>query len=173
MNSIPLETTLPTLVSLSPRHLKYQQCAISKQWFGKHISTAKDTNTTTEEWRFLCGPCQDVISRTVWSKQLVVRCSCRQLSWVKWHEVAGERESSVVRYQQFRWVKWRKVAGWWVREFSCQFSWKSACEEKTRRLMQNGRQPGTHLAELSVGKNSAQATATRGPECRKLKNLLW
>jgi hypothetical protein len=46
------------------------------------------------------------------------------------------------------WVKWREVAGRLKREFSCQLSWKSPYEEMTRRLMWNGRQPGTQLAEL-------------------------
>jgi hypothetical protein len=32
-----------------------------------------------------------------------------------------------------------------MREFSWQFSWKSTCEENTRRLVWNGRQPGTQL----------------------------
>jgi hypothetical protein len=43
--------------------------------------------------------------------------------------------------QQFNLVKWREVAGWCVREFS----WKSACEEQTRKLVWNGRQPRTLL----------------------------
>jgi hypothetical protein len=41
-------------------------------------------------------------------------------------------------------------AGW------VQFIWKSACEEKTRRLVWNGRQPGTQLVELLVGKSFAR-----------------
>jgi hypothetical protein len=77
----------------------------------------------------------------------------------------GQSSSAVVSCQQFSWVKWRELAGWWVWEFSCShFSWKSACEEKTRTLEWNGRQTGTQLSELSVGKSSAQAGATRGPE---------
>jgi hypothetical protein len=35
----------------------------------------------------------------------------------------------------------------------------------------NGRQPGTQLVELSVDKSSARAAVTRGPECKKVKNL--
>jgi hypothetical protein len=45
------------------------------------------------------------------------------------------------------------------------------CEEKTRRLVCNGRQPGTQLVELSVEKISARAVRKRGPEYGKLKNL--
>jgi hypothetical protein len=77
---------------------------VSKQRFGKHVSAATDTNTTIEERCFPCGPCRDVISRTVWSNELVVGKSC----------------------QQFTWMKWRKVAGWWERVelsvVSCQLS---------------------------------------------------
>jgi hypothetical protein len=36
--------------------------AISGQWLGKHISAATDMNTT-EQLCFLCGPCQDIISK--------------------------------------------------------------------------------------------------------------
>jgi hypothetical protein len=49
----------------------------------------------------------------------------------------------------------------------------SACEEKTRRLVLNGRQAGTQLVELSFDKSSAWAAVTRGPERGKLNNLLW
>jgi hypothetical protein len=55
-------------------------------------------------------------------------------SSVEWSDVkylVGEWESSVV-------------------------SWKSVCEEKTRRLVWNGRQIGTQLVELTVDKSSAQ-----------------
>jgi hypothetical protein len=37
---------------------------VSKQRFGKHVSAVTDTNVI-EERCFLCGPCQDVISRAV------------------------------------------------------------------------------------------------------------
>jgi hypothetical protein len=40
---------------------------------GKHVSAATDSNATTEERCFLCGPYRDVISRTVWSNELVGR----------------------------------------------------------------------------------------------------
>jgi hypothetical protein len=61
-----------------------------------------------------------------------------------------------------------------VREFGCQLSvviWKSACDEKTRRLVCNGRQPGIQLVEFSVDKNSVRTAVTRGPEHGKLTNL--
>jgi hypothetical protein len=64
--------------------------------------------------------------RTSWSNEIIVGKSC----------------------QQFSKVKWREVAGWSVREFS----WKSTFEEKTRRLVWNGRQPGTQLVHLPVDK---------------------
>jgi hypothetical protein len=37
----------------------------------RHFSGATDTNTTIEQQHVLCGPCRDVISRTVWSNELV------------------------------------------------------------------------------------------------------
>jgi hypothetical protein len=40
---------------------------VSKHRVGKHVSAATDTNATIGECHFLCGPCRDVISRTVWS----------------------------------------------------------------------------------------------------------
>jgi hypothetical protein len=45
-----------------------------------------------------------------------------------------------------------------------QFSWTSACEERTKRLVWNGRQPGTQLVELSVDKSSVRPAVTRRPE---------
>jgi hypothetical protein len=58
-----------------------------------------------------------------------VQLSAVQLSEVKWF--VGERESSVV-------------------------SWKSGCEEKTRRLVWNGRQPGTPLTVESSSARKAE-----------------
>jgi hypothetical protein len=49
--------------------------------FGKLVSAATDTNTKLEERYFLCVPCRGVISRTVWSSELVVRWNCQKLSW--------------------------------------------------------------------------------------------
>jgi hypothetical protein len=46
-------------------------------------------------------------------------------------------------------------------------SWKSACEEKTRSLVWNGRQPGTQLIELSVERQFCTGVVTRCPECRR------
>jgi hypothetical protein len=37
--------------------------AISGQQLGKHVPAATDMNSTTEELRFLCGLCPDVISK--------------------------------------------------------------------------------------------------------------
>jgi hypothetical protein len=37
--------------------------AVSGQLLGNHVPAAKDTNATTEERCFLCGPCRDVITR--------------------------------------------------------------------------------------------------------------
>jgi hypothetical protein len=37
--------------------------AISGQLFSKHIPKATDMNATIEQWCFLCGPYQDVISK--------------------------------------------------------------------------------------------------------------
>jgi hypothetical protein len=68
---------------------------------------------------------------------------------------------------QLREVTW---SSWLV---SSLVSWKSACEEKTRRLVWNGCQPGTQLPGLLVDKSSVQAAVTRGSECGKLKNLPW
>jgi hypothetical protein len=44
----------------------------SKQQLSKYFSAATDTNATTEEWYFLCGPCRDVINRTFGSSKSVV-----------------------------------------------------------------------------------------------------
>jgi hypothetical protein len=38
---------------------------VSKQLFGKHVCAGTDTNGTIEERCFLCGPCRDVINKTV------------------------------------------------------------------------------------------------------------
>jgi hypothetical protein len=46
----------------------------------------------------------------------------------------------------------------------------TACEEKTRRLVRNGRQPGTQLS-LSVDRSFLRVALTRKPERGKLKNL--
>jgi hypothetical protein len=39
--------------------------AVSEQQLGKHVPAATDRNATIEERRFLCGPCREVITRTV------------------------------------------------------------------------------------------------------------
>jgi hypothetical protein len=52
-------------------------------------------------------------------------------------------------------------------------SWKSACEDKTRSLVTNGRLPGAQLIHLAVDKSPALVVVTRGSECRKVKNLPW
>jgi hypothetical protein len=52
-----------------------------------------------------------------------------------------------VQLSEVTWSKW--LVG---ERVQLQFSWKSVCEEKTRRLVRNGRQPGTQLVELSVDK---------------------
>jgi hypothetical protein len=49
----------------------------------------------------------------------------------------------------------------WLR----QFSWKSACEEKTRRLVWNGHQPKTQLFELSIGKSFARVRLWKKTLC--------
>jgi hypothetical protein len=97
-----------------------------------------------------------------------------------------------VSCQQFSWVKWHEVAGWWVREFSCQFNWKSTCEEKNRWLVWNGQQPGIQLVEgwqlrrvlhgrlwqenlwaeswISLGRSRCQETAIG--DCNRLRTLV-
>jgi hypothetical protein len=37
---------------------------VSGQQLGKHIPAAMDTDATLEEWCFLCGLCQEVITMT-------------------------------------------------------------------------------------------------------------
>jgi hypothetical protein len=46
--------------------------AVSGQHLGKHVPVAMDTNATIEERCFLCGPCREVITRTVGAMCLVV-----------------------------------------------------------------------------------------------------
>jgi hypothetical protein len=111
---------------------------------------------------------------------------CCQLSAVQFSEAMRSSWFVSDRVQlQFSLVKLCEAAGLWVTEFSyssvqwsdakqlvcewqssvtVQLSWKSDCEEKTRSLVWNGRQPGTHLVELSVDKSSARASVTKGPE---------
>jgi hypothetical protein len=38
---------------------------VSRQLLGKHVPAATDTNATIEERCFLCGQCQEVITRIV------------------------------------------------------------------------------------------------------------
>jgi hypothetical protein len=44
---------------------------VAKQRSGKHISGATNRDTTTEELRFVVGPCRDVLIEMVWGKLLV------------------------------------------------------------------------------------------------------
>jgi polyferredoxin len=37
--------------------------AVSGQWLSKHVLATTDMNTTLQELCFLCGLCQDVISK--------------------------------------------------------------------------------------------------------------
>jgi hypothetical protein len=39
--------------------------AVVMQRLGKHVPPTKNTYAIIEEWRLLCGPCRDVITRTV------------------------------------------------------------------------------------------------------------
>jgi hypothetical protein len=84
--------------------------------------------------------------------------------------LAGSVSYWLTSCQQLKWVNWCEVAGWWESSVA---SWESDCEEKTSRLVWNGCQPGTQLAQLSVDKSSALVAVTRGPVWRKLKNLPW
>jgi hypothetical protein len=43
--------------------------AIPGQRVGKHVPAMTDTNATIEERCFVCGPCRDIMSRTVWSNE--------------------------------------------------------------------------------------------------------
>jgi hypothetical protein len=55
-----------------------RSAAVSGQQLGKHVPATKDTNSTTEVRRFLCGPCRAVISiggcwvphGTLWTQNL-------------------------------------------------------------------------------------------------------
>jgi hypothetical protein len=121
---------------------------VAKRWLRKKTAIAmqrvnKQTPVSMQRSRY----CWTITMETVISMWSVPRC---------YKQDSLKQRVSCWSCQQFSWVKWHEVAGWWVREFSCQFSWKSACEEKTRRLVWNGRQPGTQLVELSVDKGSAR-----------------
>jgi hypothetical protein len=93
--------------------------------------------------------CWTITMQTVFSMWSVPRCYKQ--------DSLKRRVSCCQSCQQLSWVKWREAAGSWVREFSCQLLvviWKSACEEKTRRLLWNGCQPGAQLVswqEFSMG----------------------
>jgi hypothetical protein len=78
---------------------------------------------------FLRGPCRDVIRRTV-----------RSTEWSCWLQFPSVQLSEVTR------------SSWILREFS----WKTACEEKTKRLGWNGPHSGPQLVELSSDKSSAR-----------------
>jgi hypothetical protein len=110
---------------------------ISKQWFGKHVSVATGTNATM----FCVWSLLICYKQDTLKQRAVVGWSCQQFSCMKWHEVAG----------------------WWVREFS----WRSACEEETRRLVWNGCQPETQLVGLSVDKEFCKGGSERNTWVRK------
>jgi hypothetical protein len=92
-----------------------------------------------------------------------VELSWVELSWVElsWVELSGVEWSGVewsgvewsgVKWSEVKWSEVNQLVG--ESESSVEltvdkdFSWKSACEEKTMRLVWNGRQPGTQLAEV-------------------------
>jgi hypothetical protein len=81
----------------------------------------KQTPVSTQRSRY----CWTITMETMFSMWSVTR----------WYKQDSLKQWVLWSCQQFSWVKWREVAGWWVREFSWQFSWKSACEEKIRRLV--------------------------------------
>jgi hypothetical protein len=61
---------------------------ISGQRLGKHVPAVMDTNATIEERCFLCGPCRDVITRTVWAfssvdNSVVSSISQRPTAWAE------------------------------------------------------------------------------------------
>jgi hypothetical protein len=45
---------------------------VSGQWLGEHIFAATGMNATIEEPCFLCGPCLDIITKTVGAMSSVV-----------------------------------------------------------------------------------------------------
>jgi hypothetical protein len=130
-------------------------------------------------------------------------CSSVKWSEVKWSEVewSGVEWSGVewseVKWSEVKWseVKWSEVkwSSWSVSERVqlSVVSWKSACKEKTRRLVWNDHQPRDphswglivswalqgrlrrvgEIVELTFDKRSARAAVTREPECGKLKKL--
>jgi hypothetical protein len=86
--------------------------------------------------------CWTVTMETVFCVWSVRRCY-KQDSLKK---RVGWWELSAVQLSEVTWSNWlvsERVQLWAA-------SWKSACEEKTRRLVWNGRQSGTQLVQLSV-----------------------
>jgi hypothetical protein len=52
--------------------------AVSRQQLGKQFPGATDTNTAIEERRFLCGPCREVMTRSVGAMSSVQNCAGRK-----------------------------------------------------------------------------------------------
>jgi hypothetical protein len=125
--------------------------------------------------------CWTIIMETVFSMWFVPSCykedSLKQQvsCWLK----------SAVQLSEVTW------SSWLVSESSV-VSWMSACEEKTRRLVWNGRQPGTQLVvcqltrvlywrlweedliqgswTISIGRSRLQETASG--DCNRLRTLV-
>jgi hypothetical protein len=74
----------------------------------------KQTPVSMQRLRY----CWTITMETVSSMWFMPRCY-KQDSLKQW-----------VSCQQFSWVKWHEVAGWWVREFSCQFSWSQPVKKR-------------------------------------------
>jgi hypothetical protein len=104
-----------------------------------HVPAETNMRAAIENRCFLLGPPRGYLAGTPgW------------LSEVNWIEVkwSGVKWSEV-KWSEVKWseVKWSEVVGWRVREFSfIVVNWNWACEEKTRRLVWNGRQPGNQSA---------------------------
>jgi hypothetical protein len=146
-----------------PKYYNQGQSSSGEKIFSCQLMEVKWSSLMVSEWE------GSVVS---WLKWREVACwwvrgfSC-QLSEVTWNcRLVSERVQLSVE-----WSDVKLLVDDWESSVEREFNWKSACEEKTRRLVWNGHQPETKLAELSVDKSSARAAVTRGPEHGKLKNL--
>jgi hypothetical protein len=90
------------------RGVFYVLCAVAvfRQRFGKHVPVAMDMKATTKEQRFLCGPCWEVMTRTIEVMSSVELCTggCEAKTWARKAEesplLEAVAEEQLVKIQQ-------------------------------------------------------------------------
>jgi hypothetical protein len=127
---------------------------VAKLWLCKQwplLGNARNIHTCNNRTMGLWNPflSNGLVNTFLWRRR---RDTTIQLQWKWWCFLLGPSQGCIVRtLGQLR-----------------QFSWKSVCEEKTRRLVWNGCQPGTQLVEgCQLRGSSVRQAVKKRDSCKR------